>query len=95
MTTNELNILGIIWNYGGEAAIDIIARNAGLSIDYARVICKKLHDDGYINFLNSKLCKITDKGKKLISKSVGQRPLRTVIPDDMTNIKGKSILNYG
>jgi len=35
MTTNEQKILEIIWNWGGEAAVDIIAREAGISIELA------------------------------------------------------------
>ncbi|MFH1971212.1 MAG: hypothetical protein ABIJ05_02405 [Patescibacteria group bacterium] len=61
MTTNELKILEIIWNWGGEASVDIIAREAKISIDYARLICKSLDKEGYIDFLHSKLCKIKSK----------------------------------
>ena len=42
MTTNELKVLEIIWDWGGEASVDIIAREAGISTNYARLICESL-----------------------------------------------------
>ncbi|MDP1629467.1 MAG: hypothetical protein Q8L57_02500 [bacterium] len=80
MTTNELKILEIIWDWGGEASVDIIAREAGISIDYARLLCESLGREGCIDFLGSKLCKIKSKGKVMVAEKQGQNPRKIVIP---------------
>ena len=72
MTTNELKVLSIIWDWGGEASVDIIAREAGISIDYARLLCESLGREGCIDFLHSKLCKIKSKGKIVVAEKRGQ-----------------------
>ena len=72
MTTNEQKILEIIWNWGGEAAVDIIAREAGISIEYTRLLCENLVKENYIDFLHSKLCKIKSKGKIVVAEKSGQ-----------------------
>lgn len=101
MTTNELKTLEIIWNWGGEASVDIIAREAGVSIDYARLICESLGKENYIDFLHSKLCKIKSKGKVMVAEKRGQNPKKIVIPQKPSkfglgkNKKGGLILNYG
>lgn len=94
MTTNELKILEIIWNWGGEASVDIIAREAKISIDYARLFCNGLAKEGYIDFLHSKLCMIKSKGKNMLDgKSViFQKPTKFGLDKDK---KGRLILNYG
>lgn len=72
MTTNEVGILQIVWNWGGEASVDTIAREAGISIDYVEILCKCLMKEGYIDFLHSKLCKIKGKGKVAVAGKRGQ-----------------------
>ena len=81
MTTNELKVLSIIWDWGGEASVDIIAREAGVSIDYARLFCESLGREGCIDFLHSKLCKIKSKGKIAVAEKRGQNPRKIVIPE--------------
>ena len=81
MTTNELRVLSIIWNWGGEASVDIIAREAGISLDYARILCESLKKEGCIDFLYSKLCKIKSKGKIVVAEKRGQNPKKIVIPE--------------
>ncbi len=81
MTTNELKVLSIIWDWGGEASVDIIARAAGLSIDYARLLCESLRREGCIDFLYSKLCKIKSKGKIAVASKKDQNPQKIVIPE--------------
>ena len=81
MTTNELRVLSIIWDWGGEASVDIIAREAGISIDYARILCESLKKEGCIDFLGSKLCKIKSKGKLMVAEKRGQNPKKIVIPE--------------
>ena len=72
MTTNELRVLSIIWDWGGEASVDIIAREAGISLDYARILCESLKKEGCIDFAYSKLCKLKSKGKLAIAGKKGQ-----------------------
>jgi len=81
MTTNELRVLSIIWDWGGEASVDIIAREAGISIDYARILCESLKKEGCIDFSYSKLCKIKSKGKIVVAEKRGQNPKKIVIPE--------------
>lgn len=101
MTTNEQRILAIIWDWGGEASVDIIAREAGISIDYARLLCESLKGEGCVDFLGSKLCKIKSKGKLMVAEKRGQNPKKIVIPERPSRFglgkdkRGRLILNYG
>jgi len=81
MTTNELRVLSIIWDWGGEASVDIITREAGISLDYARILCESLKKEGCIDFSYSKLCKIKSKGKIVVAEKSGQNPKKIVIPE--------------
>ena len=81
MTTNELKVLEIIWDWGGEASVDIIARETGISLDYARILCESLKKEGCIDFSYSKLCKIKSKGKIVVAEKRGQNPKKIVIPE--------------
>ena len=81
MTTNELKILFIIWNWGGEASLNIIAREAGISINYTQLLCESLGREDFIDFLHSKLCKIKSKGKIVVAEKRGQNPKKIVIPE--------------
>ena len=101
MTTNELKVLSIIWDWGGEASVDIIARAAGVSIDYARLLCESLSRGSYIDFLNFKLCKIKSKGKLAIAGRRGKHPRKIIIPEKSNGFgldkdkRGRLILTYG
>lgn len=100
MTTNELRILEIIWDWGGEASVDIIAREIGISIDYARLLCESLGREGCIDFLGSKLCKIKSKGKLMVAEKRGQNPKKIVIPERPSRFglgkdkRGRLLLKY-
>ena len=100
MSGTEQLVLEVIWNWGGEASVDIIAREAGISIDYARLICGSLGREGCIEFLHSKLCKIKSKGKILVAERRGQDPRKIVIPERPgkfglgKNKRGRFILSY-
>jgi len=72
MTTNELKVLSIVWDWGGETSVDIIAREAGISVNYARLLCENLGKEDYIDFLRSKLCKIKSKGKLAVAGKRGR-----------------------
>lgn len=100
MTTNELRILEIIWDWGGEASVDSIAREARISLDYTRLLCESLDKEGYIDFLYSKLCKIKSKGKLAVAGKRGQSSQKIVIPQKPgkfglgKNKKGRLALSY-
>ena len=100
MTTEETKVLSIIWDWGGEASVDIIARAASISIDYARLLCQSLQRENYIDFLRSKLCKIKSKGKLAVAGKRGRYPQKIVISERAgkfglgKNKKGRLTLNY-
>jgi len=101
MTTNELKVLEIIWDWGGEASVDVITREAGISTNYARLICESLGREDCIDFLHAKLCKIKSKGKIAVASKKGQNPQKIVIPRRPSKFgfgkdkRGRLILNYG
>jgi len=100
MTTNELRVLSIIWDWGGEASVDIIAREAGISLDYARILCESLKKESCIDFSYSKLCKIKSKGKLAVAGKRGRCPQKIVISERTgkfglgKNKKGRLTLDY-
>lgn len=100
MTTEESKVLSIIWNWGGEASVDIIAREAGISINYARLFCESLGREDYIDFIRSKLCKIKSKGKLAMAGQKGQNPRKIIVPLGKSgfglgkNKRGRLLLNY-
>lgn len=100
MTTGESKVLSIIWDWGGEASVDIIARAAGISVDYARLLCESLGREDYIDFIRFKLCKIKSKGKVAVAGQKGQNPRKIVIPSGKSgfglgkNKRGRLLLNY-
>lgn len=95
MTTNEQKVLSIIWNWGGEASVDTISREAGISMDYVRNLCEHLGREDYIDFLHLKLCKIKKKGKSAVTRNRSQSPPKIVISGQGSrNKKERSILNY-
>lgn len=100
MTTNELRVLEIIWDWGGEASVDIIAREANISINYARLICQSLGREDCIDFLHSKLCKMKSKGKIAVAERKSQNPPKIVIAEKSSKFglgkdkKGRMVLEY-
>lgn len=100
MSGTELKVLEIIWDWGGEASIDTIARGAGISTDYARLICNNLGRYGYINFLHSKLGLLRGKGKLEVAERKVSEPKKIVVPEKMPKFglgkdrAGRFILEY-
>ncbi|MFY9457899.1 MAG: hypothetical protein WAP23_03145 [Candidatus Spechtbacterales bacterium] len=68
MRGRESQILGVIWEWGGEASVDRIARETSMSTDYVRLVCECLARSGSINFTDFKLCKLRRKGKSEVAK---------------------------
>jgi len=98
MTTGELKVLSIIWDWGGEASVNIIARMAGISVDYARLLCQSLKRENYIDFRNFKLCRIRGKGKLAVVKRADKNPSKIVVSKNSLllgrNKRGRLTLNY-
>ena len=100
MSGTELKVLEIIWDWGGEASINTIAREARISTEYARLICNNLGRHDYINFLHSKLCVLRGKGKLEAARRKVNKPGKTVVSKKMPkfglgkNTKGRFILDY-
>ncbi len=103
MSGTELRALEIIWDWGGEASVDIIAREAGISVDYARLICESLGRNHYIDFLHQKLSQIRGKGKLEVARrkcSTGRGHKKIIMPERSSRFgfsrdkRGRLILGY-
>lgn len=100
MSGTELRILEIIWDWGGEASVDTIAREARISTDYARLICQNLGRNDYIDFARSKLCLLRGKGKLEVARRKVNKPKKIVAPEKIPKFglgkdrDGKFILEY-
>ena len=95
--TTQSQVLEIIWDWGGEASINIIAKELHISTDYARLICEDLDRNDYINFLHSKLCVLKGRGKLEAAKlKANKSPKKIIISDNRPgkNKKGKLIIGY-
>ncbi len=100
MSGTELKVLEIIWNWGGEASIATIAREARISTDYARLICQNLERNDYIDFRHSKMCFLKGKGKLEAARRKIDQPKKIVVSEKILGFglgkdtKGKFILEY-
>ena len=100
MSGTELRVLEVIWDWGGEASVDIIAREAGISTNYARLLCESLKKEGCVDFLRSKLARIKSKGKVRVAEKRGRNPQKIVIPEKLSRFgwgkdkRGKLHLGY-
>lgn len=99
--TTQSQVLEIIWDWGGEASINIIAKELHISTDYARLICEDLDRNDYINFLHSKLCVLKGRGKLEAAKMIaGRNPKKTAVLKKGFKFgfgkdkKGRLIINY-
>jgi hypothetical protein len=75
----EAQVLEVIWEWGGEASIDRIARETDMSTDYVRLVCENLGRNDYIDFMHSKLCRLRSKGKIEAQKIARSKPKKTVV----------------
>ena len=100
MSGTELKVLEIIWGWGGEASVDTIAREARISIDYARLICQNLGRNDYIEFSRSKLCRLRGKGKLEAAKRKVDKSKKIVVSEKIPGFglgkdrKGRFLLEY-
>ena len=100
MSGTELKVLEIIWDWGGEASIDTIAREVRISTDYARLICQNLARNNYIDFAHSKLCFLRGKGKIEAAKRKVDKSKKVVVSKKIPGFglgkdrKGRFLLEY-
>lgn len=100
MSGTELTVLEIIWDWGGEASLNTIARTAGISIEYARLICNSLDKHDYIDFTHPKICVLRGKGKIEAAKRKVDKSRKIVISENIPKFglgksqEGKFILEY-
>ena len=96
----QSQILETIWDWGGEASISTIAKELHISTDYARLICRDLGRNGYINFRHSKLCVLKGKGRLEAAKMKVGRTSKNAVPKKISksglgkNKKGRLIIDY-
>ena len=100
MSGTEFKVLEIIWDWGGEASVDTIAREMKISTDYARLICQNLGSNDYIDFSHSKLCFLRGKGKLEVAKRKVDDPKKIVVSGKIPEFgfgkdrKGRFLLEY-
>lgn len=78
MTNMELKALEVIWDWGGEASVDTVARELRVSLEYARLICESLGEHEYIDLTRPGWCKLKGKGKLEAAKHKVSKPKKIV-----------------
>jgi len=102
MSGTDDKVLEIIWDFGGEASITTIAKEARITPDYARLICEDLERHDYIDFAHRRMCYLRGKGKLEAAKIKvsGSEKRKVVIPEKPNkfglgkNKKGRFVLEY-
>lgn len=64
---SELKILQALWDLGGEASFYSVAKTAGFSTDYARIVCRTLGQSEYVDWFGATLT-LRPKGKLEVAK---------------------------
>lgn len=80
MTDMEHKALEVIWNFGGEASINTVARELRVSLEYARLICERLGEQEYINFMRNGRCILKGKGRLAAARRKVSKPKKIVVP---------------
>ena len=102
MNGTEDKVLGVIWDFAGEASISTIAKEARITPDYARLICRDLGRHDYINFVQDKMCYLRGKGKLEVAKAkvIDAKRRKIAIPEKPSkfglskNKRGRFTLEY-
>lgn len=102
MSSTEDKVLEIIWDFGGEASISTIVKEAKITPDYARLICRDLAAHDYIKFDSGRMCSLKGKGKLEAAKMKvsGSEKKKVVIPEKPNkfglgrNKRGRLFLDY-
>lgn len=96
MTDMELKALEVIWDWGGEANVETVARELRISIEYARLICQRLGEHEYIDMKRSGWCRLKGKGKLEAAKRKASKPKKIVIasPSRSPEKRERVVLGY-
>lgn len=68
MTGTEGRVLEILWEWGGVARLQTIARGLGVSLEYARLITRNLEEHAYLRISNG-WYELRGKGKLEAAKA--------------------------
>ena len=93
----ELQALTVIWNWGGEAGLQTVARQLQVSNEYARLICEALGEGEYLDMARSGWCTLKGKGKLEAAKQKAAKPKKIVVAPytrGLTEKKGRMVLRY-
>jgi len=63
----ELEMLRIIKQKNGLMSMKELSSKAGLEIGYAYMLCKSLERQDCVGFLTHSACRVTAKGKSMVS----------------------------
>lgn len=79
MTRTEGRVLEILWEWGGVARLQTIARELGVSLEYARLIARNLDEHAYLR-INDGWYELRGKGKLEAAKAkrAGGKPAKIV-----------------
>jgi len=66
-TATELEMLKIIKRENGLMSMQALSRKSGLEIGYTYMLCKSLEKQDCVGFLTRSSCRITAKGKSMVS----------------------------
>ncbi len=101
MFNTEHLVLEIIFDYGGEATVFQIAREAGLSTDYTRMICESLGRRDYIDYWAGRgICILRERGAEIGKKAAAERKkLQKTMPRRFSSgfskdSRGRLIMGY-
>lgn len=67
-TGSELKALKIINEEGGQIPVQVVSQRMRIDTGYARLLCTSLARADYIDLVGSGICRITAKGKAVLSK---------------------------
>ena len=68
MGGTELEVLKAVRKKGGEASISAIAAEIKMSSDYARIVCRGLGMDDYLDVFKNGRVRLTEKGMAALRK---------------------------
>lgn len=80
MTDMEQKALEVIWDFGGEASINTVARQLQVSLEYTRLICERLGEQEYIDVTRRGWCTLKGKGKLAAARRKVSKPKKIVVP---------------
>jgi DNA-binding MarR family transcriptional regulator len=67
LTATELEILKIMKNKNDLTSMKELSTKAGFEIGYTYMLCKSLEKHGCLGFFTSTSCRVTARGKSMVS----------------------------